>query len=553
MRPPLSALDTKPFSPWLGWLLLGLLLVAVQVVRPLLPVDETRYVSVAWEMWTRGDFLVPFKNGVPYSHKPPVLMWSMQLGWAVFGVNEWWPRSVAFLYSGGALVMLRLLALRLWPGEKGLANAAAYVLATLLWWMLFSTATMFDVLLSFWVVLAMWATMVATTSPRKGFIWLGLAMGAGVLTKGPVMLLHVLPLALLMPWWRPGTPWKPWLGGVLAALVLAVMVVLAWAIPAGISGGEAYQQAIFWGQTANRMVQSFAHRHPAWWYLPWVPLMLSPWLLWPAVWRGWWQLRKGPVDHGVRFCLAWAVPVFLAFCFISGKQPHYLMPLLPAVALLVARGLHQPTTIVGRLWLPALLVALTGAAALLIALGVVSIGSSAQTIPAWPGVAILLGAIVAMAWSWRAPQARAPMALGIMGWWTVINLLILVGPVLTERHDMRPIAQRVHALQSQGYKVAHQGAYHGQLHFLGRLTQALDIIDERPGRTVPWLKAHPDVLALMFIKHPEDLQGTEPLLRHPYRGRIAVILPPNEALMVAQRLAKRGEKTSAEEPPGDEE
>jgi 4-amino-4-deoxy-L-arabinose transferase-like glycosyltransferase len=69
------------------------LLAATSFVRPIFPVDETRYVGVAWEMWQRGDFLVPYQNGVPYSHKPPLYFWLMHAGWALFGVNECWPRS----------------------------------------------------------------------------------------------------------------------------------------------------------------------------------------------------------------------------------------------------------------------------------------------------------------------------------------------------------------------------------------------------------------------------------------------------------------------------
>ncbi|MDP1533672.1 MAG: dolichyl-phosphate-mannose--protein mannosyltransferase, partial [Rubrivivax sp.] len=56
-------------------LLLAALTAVVLSTRPLSPIDETRYVGVAWEMWLRGDFLVPFKNGEPYSHKPPLLFW----------------------------------------------------------------------------------------------------------------------------------------------------------------------------------------------------------------------------------------------------------------------------------------------------------------------------------------------------------------------------------------------------------------------------------------------------------------------------------------------
>ena len=92
-------------------LLLLLALTAVALLtRPLTPIDETRYVSAAWEMWLRGDFLVPFKNGAPYSDKPPFMFWMFQAGWALFGVNDWWPRLVLPLFSAGGLLLTYSLA-----------------------------------------------------------------------------------------------------------------------------------------------------------------------------------------------------------------------------------------------------------------------------------------------------------------------------------------------------------------------------------------------------------------------------------------------------------
>lgn len=64
---------------------------------PLLPVDETRYLSVAWEMWLRHEWLVPHLNGALYTDKPPLLFWLVHLGWAVAGVNDVWPRAVCGL------------------------------------------------------------------------------------------------------------------------------------------------------------------------------------------------------------------------------------------------------------------------------------------------------------------------------------------------------------------------------------------------------------------------------------------------------------------------
>lgn len=61
---------------------------------PLMPIDETRYLSVAWEMWQHQSFLLPLLNGEAYSHKPPLLFWLIQLGWWLFGASDWVARLV---------------------------------------------------------------------------------------------------------------------------------------------------------------------------------------------------------------------------------------------------------------------------------------------------------------------------------------------------------------------------------------------------------------------------------------------------------------------------
>ena len=111
---------------WLA-LLLGLL-VAASLARPLLPIDETRYAAVAWEMWTRGDFLVPHLNGEPYHHKPPLLFWLMHAGWAVFGVNEWSPRLISPLFAAGTLALVHALGRALWPARPEVARMAPFIL-----------------------------------------------------------------------------------------------------------------------------------------------------------------------------------------------------------------------------------------------------------------------------------------------------------------------------------------------------------------------------------------------------------------------------------------
>ena len=103
-------------------------LVSAIVLRPPLPVDETRYLAVAWEMWLRDDFLVPYLNGEAYHHKPPLLFWLMHAGWSVFGVNEWWPRLVAPLFALAALWWTGRLSRLLWPDDTTAASLAPIVL-----------------------------------------------------------------------------------------------------------------------------------------------------------------------------------------------------------------------------------------------------------------------------------------------------------------------------------------------------------------------------------------------------------------------------------------
>ena len=169
-------------------------------LRPLLPVDETRYLAVALEMWQRGDFLVPWRNGVPYHHKPPLLFWSIHAGWAVLGVGEAWARMVAPLFGLASLAACVALARLLHPGRPAVAAMAPLALMAFSYFALFGTLTFFDTLVTFFALVG-WIGMVlaARGQEARGWTLVALALGLGILAKGPVQLLHLLPVALLAP------------------------------------------------------------------------------------------------------------------------------------------------------------------------------------------------------------------------------------------------------------------------------------------------------------------------------------------------------------------
>lgn len=514
---------------WLGWGVLAVLTTVVLLTRTLTPIDETRYVGAAWEMWQRGDFLVPFKNGAPYAHKPPFLFWMFHLGWALFGVNEWWPRLVSPLVSAGALGLVFLLAHRLWPQQRATAGLSVIVLATTLWWMIFSTATMFDVLLAFWVLVGMHGVVAAADGQRRGLAWLGLAIGMGVLTKGPVTLLHLLPIALLAPWWSPGLPWRRWFGGLLLALLLGTAISLAWAIPAGLSGGDAYRNAIFWGQTANRMVESFAHDRPVWWYLPLLPLLLFPWSAWPGLWRALARLGRAGLDRGARFCIAWMLPVLIAFSLISGKQPHYLIPIFPAFALLAARSLLVANSS-PLLGLPSLMIALLGGSLVMAGSGLFRARpDELAAMPlAWPGALICMAAL----FSWLAVRRgwQPVVVLALFNAAVLSLTLVSLKPAIEPLYDIKPMAQAIHHVQQHGGVVANLQNYHAQYQFLGRLEAPLVDLGDDAVQQLAWLQVHPEAYAVVYF-HDKDVLNTIPALHQQiYRGGAVALVTSKEAM-----------------------
>jgi len=514
--------------------LIWLVLVVISLFsRSYLPIDETRYVTVAWNMYLNHDYLVPYLNGETYSHKPPLLFWLMNVGWQIFGVNDWWPRLLPSLFAVGALLLTQKIALRLWPSMTHVAYVSSLVLLGSGMWAVFTTATMFDMLVAFFTVLGAWGLLVAWQGEvKRGWFYVTLAIAGGLLAKGPTILLQVLPLAVLMPWWA-AKGWagasatqknlKAWYGALLLALLLGVLILLAWAIPAGFAGGPKYQHEIFWGQTADRMVKSFAHRRPIYWYLPMLPVMLFPWLFALPVWRAISKACGSIQEPGVRFCLAWFVPVFIAFSFISGKQPHYLLPIIPAFALLLARGWEELHDIH---WWDRLLPAFAG---LLVGAVLLYLPTYHQhhylapwvvNIPIYAGMVMIFGSVFLMLVGKHKNQFIESMAL--LGVLAVIVLYLGVIRAAGSAYDVTKISQQLKVLQDQNIPLANIGKYHGQFNFLGRLEKSP--VELAEGQLDDWFAAHPDGRVIMYFDKTRPLGDLAPEYSQPYRALIAGVL-----------------------------
>ncbi len=504
-------------------LLWSALMAAAFATRPLLPVDETRYLAVAWEMWRRGDFLVPYLNGETYSHKPPLLFWLFHFGWSITGVNEWWPRLVPPLVSLVNLFLTAKLAQALWPEIKSVRWAAPWILFGSLLWVTLFTVVQFDQCLVLFTLLGLWGVVRGLQGHGSGWWINGLALGLGILCKGPVIWLHVLPAALLAPWWvadQSPVSWRRYYASLLVSVLLGAGIALSWAIPAGSAGGEVYRNAIFWQQTAARTVNAAVHQQPFWWYLVLLPMALLPWTLWPPLWKALGRFGQLSRDAGMRFCIAWFVPGLLIFSLVSSKQLKYLLPLVPALALLAARVLHDYQGKV-RLLVPGLLLSSAGLFMLLAGAWASEWGLpqwGQQISWGWGALLLLAGVITGVLPAMEMTKALMGSAAASILLAVVFHLGVIRGAA--PAYDLSMISARLAALQHDHVPVANVAKYHGQYHFLGRLTEPLEFFlwDDAPA----WARRHPGGYLLLYYKQqPRRLPEAEYL--QAYRGGSLVL------------------------------
>ncbi len=396
-------------------------------------------------------------------------------------------------------------------------------------WVLFGCVTLtvfcswvqFDLLLVLCTLLAMSGLLTASRGQQAGWLLTGIALGCGVLAKGPVILLHVLPVVLLTPLWKRAVPtgfWWRWYAGLVLSVLLAAGIALAWALPAAAAGGDAYREALLWGQTADRLVQSFAHAHPVWWYLPWLPVLFAPWSLLPWVWLT--VRRSRPLqDEGMRFCLAWLLAGLIVMSLVSGKQLKYLLPLLPAATLLLGRVLSrmEDATIHQRPWLPGMVLLVIGGACMVLPFVLDKPAWVSMVNPVWGGLLVVIAA--AIVWMRPLRPTRYPLLLAVLSACVVTVLQLGIFTAAAPAYDMRPIGRFIAQAQAEGREVAVALQYHGQFGFSGRLLQPLAQLDATT--LALWVQQHPQGYLVMVMPRPDEF--ADAVYTQPYRGRYLAI------------------------------
>lgn len=504
MRAGQSYKRSKGFGPSEAWVLnssniwravaLAAVFGILVLSRPLLPVDETRYLDVAWEMHLSGDPFHLTRNFELYTHKPPLLFSLINLIWMVTGVAEFPARMVAPLIGVLAVACAARLARLLWPDDPGIERRVWIILSSLSVFLIYASATMFDTMLMLASVLGIglaWRIGQGDDGARN-WVLLGVVLGLGVLAKGPVIFVHILPAVLLMPLWATSRPSVTGLArGVAISIVVGAGVVALWLGPALWTGSAEYREELLWRQTADRVAGGMAHDRPIWFFVAALPLLLFPWGWSPQVWRAIGGLRSDPAS---RLLMVWAIGAFVIFSAISSKQAHYLVPELAGFALLAARAWPQAKE--GRNPAPLGLVvaALAGLAA---ALGAIKTRQPDLLTPGWVFVVFSVACLTLALGAWRMRGLRGTALAGV-GLVLAAHGLI-AGSTLYSAYDPRPIAARMAAHDGP---IAIAGIdYNAEFNFSARLTRPVEVL--RADEAKDWLSRTPGGLLVAPVKKLE--------------------------------------------------
>ncbi len=313
----------------------------------LIGADEPRYAQVAREMLERHDWITPVLGGHPWLEKPPLYYWQAMLAYSLFGVSDVAAR-VPSAVDATLLVIAVYLFFRRYRG--GVEVDAALITASCAGVIGYARAASMDMALTATFAVGLLAWWAWRESAQKVYLALFyLLMGLGMLAKGPVApFLAGIVIGLCAAATRE---WRMvarmlWLPGIFLSCVIA----LPWYAAVQMRNPQFFREFILQHNLARFSTNLYHHPEPFWYYVPVTALALLPWIVFVAVavaqpLRAWWGERKSSqIDLELQFSMfasIWLIVPLIFFSLSQSKLPGYILPVVPAGAVLLAEYLRR--------------------------------------------------------------------------------------------------------------------------------------------------------------------------------------------------------------------
>src|SRR5216684_2892114 len=307
--------------------------------------DEPRYAQVAREMLDRSDWVTPTLQGKPWLEKPVLYYWQAMMAFRVGGVTDQAARLPAAFDAAMLVAAIYFFLRRFRPGSE---LDGALITASCAAVVGFARAAATDMPLAAAFAIALLAWHAWYESRRNIYLALFyIFLALGTLAKGPVApalaaVIIFLFVAVKRDWRAiPRTLWIP-------GIVLYLAVALPWYIAVQVRNPEFFRVFILEHNLARFSQDVYHHRQPFWFYLPVFLLAMMPWTLVlilaiaeraRLIWSEGKQAFSSPEDSWQLFLLFWMLVPILFFSGSQSKLPGYILPAVPAGALLVGEYL----------------------------------------------------------------------------------------------------------------------------------------------------------------------------------------------------------------------
>ena len=449
--------------------------------RPLFNTDEGRYAEIPREMLVTGNWVTPRLDGLRYFEKPPLQYWATAAAYAVFGIHDWTARLWTALSSYLTILLTAFAAFRLYGPRVGWLAGA--VLAGSFYFGFLGHFNTLDASLAFAMSLTLFGYLLGQRAPpgsRAELGWMLVAYAGAalaVLTKGLIGIL--LPGAVLVLYILLRRDWgrlrrlRP-----LSGLAVFFLLTLPWFTAVSVQNHDFLWQ-FFMVQQFLRFLTPISHRPGPWWYfLPLLILAVLPWL-YSAV-RALAEKAQGVVGRDGAFspdAFLWLWTAFIVFFFSvsHSKLPSYILPVIPALAVLTALVLERMARARWVAWGLSLLAGMFG-----ILVGALGPRLFHGTDPAilhayapWfmaAGGVVLAFTVVAIG----LRRKRLAAVVVVAAAWLVATRLVMIGAAAFEpEYSTRGLVRAVKAYNLPGVPVYSVGGYQQTLPFYLRRTMIL--------------------------------------------------------------------------------
>ena len=464
----------------------------------LLGADEPRYAQVAREMLDRGDWITPTLNGKPWLEKPPLYYWQAMLTYGVArslssgseGVSE---RTARFPGAIDAAIMIAAIYFFMRRFRPGTELDAALITASCAGVIGFAHAASTDMPLTAAFTIALLAWYAWYESRRRlSLATFYVCLALATLAKGPVA--PALAAVIILLFAAAKRDWNVigrtlWIPGV----ALFLLVTLPWYVAVQARNPDFFRIFILEHNLARFSSNVYHHPQPLWFYLPVFLLAAMPWTLWlimavierlRLIRRERQEAFRSPDDSWALFLLIWMVVPVVFFSTAQSKLPGYILPAVPAAALLVteylvARREHEtkisrPLAVAHGLLCGLLIFAALSTASMVVTRHV-AFGHGAYVAAAIAAV-FAIGIAAALVTRFGAQLLRSTTMIAVII--SVAAAIRLAAPVIDATQSSRPVAE---AIQSFSHEQVPVALYHvsrtqqyGLDFYLNRATQQYD-------------------------------------------------------------------------------